>query len=976
MTFRSDLDNMINVKINNQNTYDDALARYMRKRVDAFDIAITAPTKPLVSSRTSLDLLGPGGGSPGKVLILWKGQSNINYIYFDDNRYTGAINVNALAAFCAGLEFDQVDCQAGRSDFDPNSASIFSGSYEYAFDADDGPRWQTATRGVHPSQWPNDYPMDAFINFVSEKQATLGLDRPVILLHGHNEYMSRLDGDEIDYYEDWEIDFNARFRAACGGRSVALTPIFRWPLAYDSNTKTAMMKKQRETWTKLAADPANNYYFATGTCLDEGSFDGGSHLDNESRDRLSKRAGMRIGNWLLENGYGLLSKSLLTQLPTNGTFFYAVERIPGNNSKFAALAYPDSCTDIIMPTGEHDFGNYEVIDSDGSVKEIVGATKVGTARVEYDLATPLNGTGVFSFDYGIRTPFSGPESQITDNWHTLPKPAGLDFDEIQNVVMPISRNRQPILLGSPIVPPPGGEVVNPPTDNPDPDNPPVDPPAGPYLSLTSAHGGAIIESQNGEIAYIRIVRPIYPSTQLFNISVHNTTAEKTNTFFTYNPGYFVVINGAVSNSYELSSLNDGHYTSDFVCNMSDGTTLVLPVSVIVSSQATGPAPSPTAPPNNQTVVFYENFPPNKGTGALYKIFDIDGTKIVNLPQGGILLDGRASMMTRVSDPPGTREPNVGFGNGLFEICTTFLADNIGDRAGPANILWPSDDIWPGSEIDIGELDGSGRLYHATHWKDPTAPEANNGQNKFNIWPTAVGFHKKQKLVHAAMMQTDKITYLIDSQVLAVETEHPALDYAHGGVNHSIGIANDSSNTKVIVHWVRWTPEAKALADGGSENTRLPGSVIVNPPVDPGNPTNPTDPTNPTNPTNPTTPLPPYFNKGKTLNRYVAANTEYELSVWIKITAVPAQGAAISVAYPVGNGKVKASNSQFSALNVWELKKITFTPTSSGLATIIIAENIPEGTFLLTNALLASPNTKGGSYSRSYTSNTKPVKGAI
>lgn len=144
---------------------------------------------------------------------------------------------------------------------------------------------------------------------------------------------------------------------------------------------------------------------------------------------------------------------------------------------------------------------------------------------------------------------------------------------------------------------------------------------------------------------------------------------------------------------------------------------------------------------------------------------------------------------------------TGFANGLFEIRAILDGDTVGDNSGPANVLWPGSDQWPGPEIDIGEIDGNGRVYMATHWRDE------DGNNQFTLYYTPEGFDQRQWHTYAAFLRSDRIIYSVDGQVIGVETEHPAPDFEHGGENHLIGVMNRSSQTRMLTDWVRWTPEA-------------------------------------------------------------------------------------------------------------------------------------------------------------------------
>ena len=97
---------------------------------------------------------------------------------------------------------------------------------------------------------------------------------------------------------------------------------------------------------------------------------------------------------------------------------------------------------------------------------------------------------------------------------------------------------------------------------------------------------------------------------------------------------------------------------------------------------------------------HESF--DNGIGALSHHWagDID----TSVP-GEITLTGLAGAM---QFPGG---PSAGQGYGTY----TFNAKLDGDGPGPALLLWPGDDRWPGQEIDIVEILSGGRQYGTVHW---------------------------------------------------------------------------------------------------------------------------------------------------------------------------------------------------------------------------------------------------------------------
>jgi hypothetical protein len=337
----------------------------------------------------------------------------------------------------------------------------------------------------------------------------------------------------------------------------------------------------------------------------------------------------------------------------------------------------------------------------------------------------------------------------------------------------------------------------------------------PNFKITSLHGSCVIESQDGVNATVRFILPVYSFTEMFKVERVNApaTATVTNTYWGNNPGnYLAVQNGNFAVNRTLTTSDNADYNTAIFQNLSDGSTIQLAIKLTVSPDATGVAPAPVAPPDPQTVTFFEGFPAGRGTGALQTRFIAAGTgnSLTTSADGIVDVVGNVSAMTLVS-PTKTNDGKYGFGNGLFEMRVKFNTTIIGDGSGPALILWPADDVWPGSEIDLGEFQPNGTAVHiyymATHWKDA------NGANQSTTYPAKAPFDATQWFTVKAYLQTDKITYYINDTLQYVDTAHPAPDYAHGGTNHSIGFLNNSSNTSYRVNWVRWTPEASIIANG-------------------------------------------------------------------------------------------------------------------------------------------------------------------
>jgi beta-glucanase (GH16 family) len=180
---------------------------------------------------------------------------------------------------------------------------------------------------------------------------------------------------------------------------------------------------------------------------------------------------------------------------------------------------------------------------------------------------------------------------------------------------------------------------------------------------------------------------------------------------------------------------------------------------------------------------------NNGVGAISNAYNVD----TSVP-GEIKLAGNSAAMEWAT---GT---DAGHGYGTY----TITAKVDGNQPGPAIILWPGDNQWPGQEIDMMEItpDGSGRQYGTVHW--------NGGGDAYN---TAIfdgvggGWHTYQ-----ATWEPGRISFSVDGAYKGSITDHVPADHDHGGMNNTIGFLNNNGNTSITVSDVSFSPSG---GGGGS-----------------------------------------------------------------------------------------------------------------------------------------------------------------
>lgn len=149
----------------------------------------------------------------------------------------------------------------------------------------------------------------------------------------------------------------------------------------------------------------------------------------------------------------------------------------------------------------------------------------------------------------------------------------------------------------------------------------------------------------------------------------------------------------------------------------------------------------------------------------------------------------------------TATPGTGHGYGVY----TVNAKMTGAVPGPAIMLWPGDNKWPGSEIDFGEIsnDGTGRQYGSLHW------DAGGDTYDVRFFDEAVKggvFHEYQ-----AVWEPGRLTYNVDGAEQAVYTEHVPADHAHGGMDHVFAFLNISPDTSLTVADASYVPLRAAPA---------------------------------------------------------------------------------------------------------------------------------------------------------------------
>jgi hypothetical protein len=195
--------------------------------------------------------------------------------------------------------------------------------------------------------------------------------------------------------------------------------------------------------------------------------------------------------------------------------------------------------------------------------------------------------------------------------------------------------------------------------------------------------------------------------------------------------------------------------------------------------------------------FVESF--DNGVGALNHVWG--NANIDTSTRGQVTITGYGGFMER---------PNgewAGHGYGSYSV----VASIQGNSAGPAALLWPGNDQWPGPEYDIVEVI-NGTPYGTVHY--------DGGGDRYNS-VFFDGINEADVHTYTLDWQPGRITYYVDGNRMGSVTEGVGADYDHGGMNDVIGMMNTNWSTSMTVYEVSYSPSG---GGGGSSQTSAPAVV--------------------------------------------------------------------------------------------------------------------------------------------------------
>ncbi len=188
--------------------------------------------------------------------------------------------------------------------------------------------------------------------------------------------------------------------------------------------------------------------------------------------------------------------------------------------------------------------------------------------------------------------------------------------------------------------------------------------------------------------------------------------------------------------------------------------------------------------------FSESF--NNGIGALNHTW---GNGIDTSVRGQVTVSGNSGLM---ENPGGAA---AGHGYGTYSI----TASMSGHATGPAALLWPGDDKWPGPEMDMAEII-NGQVYGTMHY---------NGGGS-DVYGSVFYNGVDESKVHTYTLdwQPGKVTFSVDGRSYGGFSDNVGRDFDHGGINEVFSIMNSSGGTSITVYDISYSPSGGGGGGGG------------------------------------------------------------------------------------------------------------------------------------------------------------------
>jgi hypothetical protein len=173
-----------------------------------------------------------------------------------------------------------------------------------------------------------------------------------------------------------------------------------------------------------------------------------------------------------------------------------------------------------------------------------------------------------------------------------------------------------------------------------------------------------------------------------------------------------------------------------------------------------------------TLVWSDNFAKDGYNETLFPVaYGNPGD--ISLSSQGVVLNSWGESVGFMQNPSG---PTAGEGYGLYSATITLQANQPN---GPAIVMWPANNVWPATEVDLMETWDPTRQsgISTVHW-------AWMGKDQWTLTKFAIDMTKPH--TYSMDWEPNSLTFYIDGKEIYSTTEHVPKDAADGGVNMVLG----------------------------------------------------------------------------------------------------------------------------------------------------------------------------------------------
>ena len=236
------------------------------------------------------------------------------------------------------------------------------------------------------------------------------------------------------------------------------------------------------------------------------------------------------------------------------------------------------------------------------------------------------------------------------------------------------------------------------------------------------------------------------------------------------------ITGANTWTFETPALPDGNYSFTAVATTPAGlSTTFGDIPSITVGWGTG-----TLDMSGFSTVWHQDFTENQIDRDVFQIVYGQDHQFAYGSDGLTLTSYRADGFTDVGILQPTWGADLAQGYGLYSITASHPANQ---GTGIAILLWPSDNIWPGPEMDLVEDwndPTSQTAYFSVHTKSPL-----DGSDMINTIQYSIDLTRPNTF--ALDWEEGSLTYYVNGdELFQITGSEVPRDFAHGGVNAAFG----------------------------------------------------------------------------------------------------------------------------------------------------------------------------------------------